>query len=188
MTKTRGIGLFDPDDDEGWLHPDEQMDYIDNITKNMDILYKFLNIDGELQLSEIFPAPPLVLVTSYHSCILCPPNTHHLITLHRCETIQKVHVLTADCSWRKAYLFVAQCNACLARYYPDKIVLCGTIPGRGSQILIADAKYLRISKHSLWVDRLIALDQEESIVRHGSGWSNFSDFLNARMSGKAITF
>ncbi len=38
------------------------------------------------------------------------------------------------------------------------------------------------------MDRSIALDQEESIVHHGSGWSNFSDFLNARMSGKAITF
>ncbi len=107
---------FDLDDDEGWLHPDEQMDYVDNIIKDMDIVYEFLNIDGELPLSEIFPAPHLVLVTSYHSCILCSLNTCHLITLCHHETIQKVDVLTTDRSWRKAYLFVAQCLAC---YYPD---------------------------------------------------------------------
>ncbi|KAK0439478.1 uncharacterized protein EV420DRAFT_1733676 [Desarmillaria tabescens] len=146
------------------------MDYVDNITKNMDILYEFLNVDGELPLSEIFPMPPLVLVTPYRS------------------SIQKVDVLMANRSWRKAFLFIAQCNACLARYYPDKILLHGNVPGRGSQILVAEAKYLRISKHGLWADRSITLDQEESIVHHSSGWSNFVDFLNARMSGKAITF
>ncbi|KAJ7237135.1 hypothetical protein C8J57DRAFT_1479079 [Mycena rebaudengoi] len=41
-----------------------------------------------------------------------------------------------------------------------------------------DAAYLRVSKHGIWMDRRIALAQENAILRFHSGWFNFAEWLS----------
>jgi hypothetical protein len=80
-------------------------------------------------------------------------------------------------------LYVAYCARCHAEYYPDRITYHAdeNSPGR-IQKLEYGATYLRVSKHGIWMDRRIAVAQENAILRFHSGWSNFAEWLNDTIS------
>jgi hypothetical protein len=53
------------------------------------------------------------------------------------------------------------------------------------QNLEYDAAYLRVSKHGIWMDRRIALAQENAILRFHSGWANFAEWLSDTIGTKS---
>ncbi len=65
----------------------------------------------------------------------------------------------------------------------------GILQASGFQRLHCDTKYLCISKHGVWADRSIALDQEEAILSFHCSWSSFADWTNRRIkTGCNLTF
>ncbi|KAJ7708271.1 hypothetical protein B0H17DRAFT_1156060 [Mycena rosella] len=47
-----------------------------------------------------------------------------------------------------------------------------------------DAKFIRVSKHGVWMDRRIAIAQENAILNFRSGWSNFAQWLSDTIAEK----
>ncbi|EKM48949.1 uncharacterized protein PHACADRAFT_107890, partial [Phanerochaete carnosa HHB-10118-sp] len=134
------------------------------------------------------PEPLKVILTSPHtSCTRCPPTTRFRSLRLRTKT-QNTRVLDASFFWRKGVLLVGHCPSCGADHYPDRITYRG-VQGERLQRLEYQATYLRISKHGLWVDRRVALGQENAVREFRAGWSNFAKWISAMTrDGPAMTY
>ncbi|KAJ7148041.1 hypothetical protein C8R43DRAFT_889261 [Mycena crocata] len=146
------------------------------LCQDLERLYYFLGIDDPA--NRLFPKPHVILCTTRLHCIFCPDDGHPA-SLRRHGKPQQIRLLDSDFRWVKAWLYVSYCARCKAEYYPDRITYHRdeTTPGR-IQKLVYDATYLRVSKHGIWVDRRVALAQENAILRFHSGWANFAEWLS----------
>ncbi|KAJ7087723.1 hypothetical protein C8R43DRAFT_939301 [Mycena crocata] len=155
---------------------DVAADLHQRVCQDIEQLYHFLGIDDPS--NQLFPKPHVILCTSRQNCTRCPADIHPR-TLRRHEQPQKVRLLDANFRWVTAELYIAYCSKCDAQYHPDRITYrrSQTAPGR-LQKLEYDAQYLRVSKHGVWMDRRIALAQENAILRFHSGWANFAEWLS----------
>ncbi|KAF8189083.1 hypothetical protein K438DRAFT_1907357 [Mycena galopus ATCC 62051] len=112
----------------------------------------------------LFTAPRVVL------CIFCPPGDLNIVpTLWRHVEPKIVWVLDERLHWVEADLVIAHCASCRADYFPDRITYkdnAGAHP------------FLRVLKHGIWVQKQIALLQENTIHRFHAGWSNFAEWAN----------
>ncbi|KAJ7245101.1 hypothetical protein C8J57DRAFT_1725416 [Mycena rebaudengoi] len=143
--------------------------------QDIEHLYRLMGIDGNSP--PLFPKPHRILCTSRLHCSVCPPDDTK--TLRRHGKSQHVRLLDSEFRWVKAELFVAYCPKCKAEYYPDRVTFHIDEVTRGRvQKLEYDAAYLRVSKHGIWMDRRIALAQENAILRFHSGWFNFAEWLS----------
>jgi hypothetical protein len=79
--------------------------------------------------------------------------------------------------WIEAELLIAHCASCRADYFPDHITYRDLQNARRERLELSP-DYLRVSKHGVWVDKQIALLQENSLDRFHAGWSNFADWVN----------
>lgn len=92
-------------------------------------------------------------------------------------------MLNKHFNWVEADLLIAHCVSCASDYFPDKITY--TLAGHGrQQRLENDAQFLRVSKHGIWMDRSIAIAQENALLRFRAGWSNFADWLSDTIGKK----
>ncbi|THU76312.1 hypothetical protein K435DRAFT_813519 [Dendrothele bispora CBS 962.96] len=147
-------------------------------------IYDALGVgEGLTDPLSVLPKPWPLLCTARLCCIFCTQNGAQLHTLRRREKLQEIWFLDADYQWTRAHLVVAHCIACKADFYPDKIVHRDLANTR-VQMLEFDSKYIRISKHGVWVHRNLAIAQERSIVRFRAGWSNFALYLNEIIDSK----
>ncbi|KAJ7848261.1 hypothetical protein B0H14DRAFT_3673455 [Mycena olivaceomarginata] len=146
-------------------------------------LYEFLGIPGSSAgHNNFFPEPQTILVTSRLPCIFCPASDG-IYSLRRRRKMSTVRLLDSNFRWVKADLFIAYCRACDAEYYPDRITYrLPNQPRKGR--LEYGAKFLRVSKHGVWMDRRIAFTQENSILWFRSGWSNFAEWLSDTVGAK----
>jgi hypothetical protein len=123
----------------------------------------------------LFTAPRIVLCTSRLSCIFCPPGDLNIVpTLQRRVEPKIVWVLDERLHWMEADLVIALCASCRADYFPDRITYKDNAGARRQQLELSPA-FLRVSKHGVWVQRQIALLQENTIHRFHAGWSNFAE-------------
>ncbi|KAJ7773618.1 hypothetical protein DFH07DRAFT_866044 [Mycena maculata] len=158
---------FHPEREDPVLWPDEGPgdEYAEGICDDLEQLYQYLGI---LESSPILVTPRL-------SCVFCSP-ANGLHSLKRRE-MQTVRLLDSSFHWVKADLFVAFCKSCNAEYHPDRISYRHPNQPR-MQKPEYDAKFLRVSKHNVWMDRRIAITQENAVLRFRSGWSNFAEWLS----------
>ncbi|KAJ7829366.1 hypothetical protein B0H14DRAFT_3088112 [Mycena olivaceomarginata] len=111
-----------------------------------------------------------ILCTTRLDCIFCPNDGHP--PTFRCHCDPQQILLLDDCfRWVNTELYMAYCTKCTAEYYPDRITYHKT------RRLEYDATYLWVSKHGIWMDRRVALAQENAILRFHSGWANFAEWL-----------
>ncbi|KAJ6464300.1 hypothetical protein C8R47DRAFT_1237731 [Mycena vitilis] len=158
----------------------------DKVVQDLECLYHFLGIED--QSTQLFPEPHTILCTTRINCSLCPYNGYPP-TLRRHREPHRVRLLNSDFRWEQAVLYMAYCARCLAEYYPDRITFPQdqNTPGR-LQKLEYGATYLRVSKHGVWMDRRVALAQENAILRFHSGWANFAEWLSDTIgAGKRVT-
>ncbi|KAJ7261470.1 hypothetical protein C8J57DRAFT_1634439 [Mycena rebaudengoi] len=146
------------------------------VLQDLEQLYGLLGIPDES--TQLFPEPHTILSTHRIDCIFCP-NEGHPRTLRRHRKPQQVRLLNSKFHWVTAQLFVAYCGRCKAEFYPDRITFhLDETSARRVQRPEYDAAFIRVSKHGIWMDRRIALCQENAILRFHSGWSNFADWLS----------
>ncbi|KAJ7128728.1 hypothetical protein C8R44DRAFT_615596 [Mycena epipterygia] len=161
---------FPPEDDD--LGPNLSQ----RVCQDLNQLYHILGIDDSS--TELFPEPHMILCTTRLHCMFCP-NEGHAPTLRRHDKPQQVRLLDNRFRWVKAELYVAYCAKCRAEYYPDRVTYHADGSTRGRiQRLEYTPVYLRVSKHGIWMDRRVALAQENAILRFHSGWSNFAEWLS----------
>ncbi|KAK7033866.1 hypothetical protein R3P38DRAFT_2917807 [Favolaschia claudopus] len=151
--------------------------------RDLEQLYHLLGINNNS--TQLFPEPHTILCTPRLDCLFCT-NNGHPPTLRRHRDPQKIDLLDENFRWTKAILFVAYCARCQAEYYPDRITYR---PGSGAthsrlQRLECNAAFLRVSKHGIWMDRRIALAQENMVLHLHSGWSSFAEWLNATIGAE----
>lgn len=143
---------------------------------DIEQLYHLLGVDDPS--TQLFPEPYTILCTTRLHCIFCPDEGHPP-TLRRHGKPQQIRLLDSRFRWVKAELYVAYCGRCHAEYYPDRVTYHRDETSTGRiQKLEYDATYLRVSKHGIWMDRRIALSQENAILRFHSGWANFAEWLS----------
>ncbi|KAJ6469345.1 hypothetical protein C8R45DRAFT_837409 [Mycena sanguinolenta] len=142
---------------------------------DIEHLYHLLGIDNPS--TQLFPEPYNILSTARLDCIFCP-NEGHPPTLRRHRQPQQIRLLDNRFRWVEAELYVAYCARCQAEYYPDRVTYKTDTSSGRIQKLEYDAAYLRVSKHSIWMDRRIARAQENAILRFHSGWANFAEWLS----------
>ncbi|KAJ7844841.1 hypothetical protein B0H13DRAFT_2239147 [Mycena leptocephala] len=143
---------------------------------DLEKLYHLLGIDDPS--TKLFPEPHTILCTTRVNCVFCPDHGHPP-TLRRHREPQVVHLLDSRFRWVKAELYVAYCARCHADFYPDRITYHRDEASAGRiQKLEYDAAYLRVSKHGIWIDRRVAVAQENAILRFHSGWANFAEWLS----------
>ncbi|KAK6981074.1 hypothetical protein R3P38DRAFT_3234901 [Favolaschia claudopus] len=171
-------------------HPDfppEPDDLSEQLAKrlcgDLEHLYHLLGFSSEHPPSQFFPEPHTILCTTRVNCLFCP-NEGHPPTLRRHRDPQQIQLLDKSFNWVKAQLYVAYCPKCQAEYYPDRITFLGNETHGRKQRLEYDAAYLRVSKHGIWMDRRIALAQENAILRFHSGWTNFAEWLSDVVDAK----
>ncbi|KAJ7168270.1 hypothetical protein C8R43DRAFT_1158379 [Mycena crocata] len=152
------VDAFDSKHEHPYFLPDLTAGLGERLCRDLEQLYHLLGIDDPS--AQLFPAAHIILATPRWDCIFCATRDTHL---------------RSDA----ADLFVAYCPKCDAEYYPDRITYRrdSTLPGR-LQRLEHNARYLRVSKHGIWMDRRVALAQESAIVRFHSGWANFAEWLS----------
>ncbi|KAJ6521730.1 hypothetical protein B0H19DRAFT_973852 [Mycena capillaripes] len=149
---------------------------------DLENLYHLLGIDHPS--AQLFPEPHTILCTTRIDCIFCP-NEGHPPTLRRHREPLEIRLLDSRFRWVTGELYVAYCPKCQAEYYPDRITYHKSESSSGRiQKLECDAVYLRVSKHGIWMDRRIALAQENAILRFHSGWANFADWLSDTVGKK----
>ncbi|KAJ7871932.1 hypothetical protein B0H13DRAFT_2554153 [Mycena leptocephala] len=150
-------------DPDTWLDEGPGDEYAQTIYDDLEQLYQYLGI-----LESFFPEPRAILLTSR-------------LTLQRREA-KTVRLLDSNFRWVEADLFIAFCQSCDAEYHPDRITY------RQNQSRMQkpeyNAKFLRVSKHGVWMDRRIAITQENAILRFRSGWSNFAEWLSDTIGQK----
>ncbi|KAJ7278283.1 hypothetical protein C8J57DRAFT_1449056 [Mycena rebaudengoi] len=138
------------------------------VLQDLEQLYGLLGIPDES--TQLFPEPHTILSTHRIDCIFCP-NEGHPRTLRRHRKPQQVRLLNSKFHWVTAQLFVAYCGRCKAEFYPDRITFhLDETSARRVQRPEYDAAFIRVSKHGIWMDRRIALCQENAILRFHSGW------------------
>ncbi|KAJ7912590.1 hypothetical protein B0H13DRAFT_1613336 [Mycena leptocephala] len=146
------------------------------LCQDLEKLYHLLGIDDPS--TKLFPEPHTILCTTRVNCVFCPDHGHPP-TLRRHREPQVVHLLDSHFRWVKAELYVAYCARCHAEFYPDRITYHRDEASAGRiQKLEYDAAYLRVSKHGIWIDRRVAVAQENAILRFHSGWANFAEWLS----------
>ncbi|KAJ7433121.1 hypothetical protein B0H11DRAFT_1759289 [Mycena galericulata] len=151
------------------------------VCRDLEQLYHLLGIDDN-DSAPLFPEPHRIICTTRLHCTLCPSEDGSTPTLRRHGKPQQIRFLDADFRWVQAELYVAYCPRCRAEYYPDRITYQRGNNSYGRiQKLECQATYLRVSKHGIWMDRRVALAQENAILRFHSGWSNFADWLSDTM-------
>ncbi|KAJ6527931.1 hypothetical protein DFH09DRAFT_935466 [Mycena vulgaris] len=152
-------------------------DLSQRVCESLEQLYHILGIN-DIPPAELFPDPHIILCTTRINCMFCP-NEGHPPTLRRHDKPQQIRLLDSRFHWVKAALYVAYCARCHAEYYPDRITYRrdNTFIGR-IQKLEYEATYLRVSKHGIWMDRRMAIAQENAILRFHSGWANFAEWLS----------
>ncbi|KAJ7932910.1 hypothetical protein B0H13DRAFT_2227444 [Mycena leptocephala] len=176
-------GAFNPEHEHPHFPPEEDdvgIGLSHRLCQDLEQLYHFLGIDDGV--TTLFPEPHTILCTTRINCILCL-NDGHPPTLRRHREPQKIRLLDSRFRWVEGALYVAYCARCHAEYYPDRITYHAdeNSPGR-IQKLEYGATYLRVSKHGIWMDRRIAVAQENAILRFHSGWSSFAEWLNDTIS------
>ncbi|KAJ7910441.1 hypothetical protein B0H13DRAFT_2232934 [Mycena leptocephala] len=176
-------GAFNPEHEHPHFPPEEDdvgIGLSHRLCQDLEQLYHFLGIDDGV--TTLFPELHTILCTTRINCILCL-NDGHPPTLRRHREPQKIRLLDSRFRWVEGALYVAYCARCHAEYYPDRITYHAdeNSPGR-IQKLEYGATYLRVSKHGIWMDRRIAVAQENAILRFHSGWSNFAEWLNDTIS------
>ncbi|KAJ7909341.1 hypothetical protein B0H13DRAFT_1714892 [Mycena leptocephala] len=128
------------------------------------------------------PPPNPILVTSRLTCMFCP-TSDGVHSLRRRRKVSTVRLLDSNFRWVKADLFIAYCKGCDAEYHPDRVTY--RLPNQPRmQKPEYDAKFLRVSKHGIWMDHRIAITQENSVLRFRSGWSNFAEWLSDTIGEK----
>ncbi|KAJ7348439.1 hypothetical protein DFH08DRAFT_808179 [Mycena albidolilacea] len=149
---------------------------------DLEHLYHLLGIDDPS--NQLFPEAHTILCTTRLDCIFCP-NDGRPPTLRRHRDPQQILLLDDRFRWVNAELYVAYCAKCGAEYYPDRITYHENQSSSGRvQRLEYDATYLRVSKHGIWMDRRVALAQENAILRFHSGWANFAEWLSDTIGRK----
>lgn len=170
-------------DPELWLDEGPGDEYAAEICDDLEQLYRYLGIlESSSSDGRFFPEPRTILVTNRLNCIFCSP-LDGLHSLRRRRQVQSVRLLDRNFRWVEADLFTAFCQTCGAEYHPDCITY--RLPNLSRmQKPEYDAKFLRVSKHGVWMDRRIAVTQENAILRFRSGWSNFAEWLSDTIGGK----
>ncbi|KAJ7912450.1 hypothetical protein B0H13DRAFT_2232502 [Mycena leptocephala] len=176
-------GAFNPEHEHPHFPPEEDdvgIGLSHTLCQDLEQLYHFLGIDDGV--TTLFPELHTILCTTRINCILCL-NDGHPPTLRRHREPRKIRLLDSRFRWVEGALYVAYCARCHAEYYPDRITYHAdeNSPGR-IQKLEYGATYLRVSKHGIWMDRRIAVAQENAILRFHSGWSSFAEWLNDTIS------
>ncbi|KAF9018709.1 hypothetical protein BDZ89DRAFT_959836, partial [Hymenopellis radicata] len=146
------------------------------IAQDAETLYDLLGIDGSDSAGTFLPTPPIILVTRHRFCTVCPPERGS--TLRQRTKIHTVRLLDENRQWRTGNLLVGRCNVCKSDHYPDRIISAGTVHGKRTVRFDYEARYLRISKHGVWVHRYLAFEQEKAVARLKCGWANFADWMN----------
>ncbi|KAJ7658550.1 hypothetical protein B0H17DRAFT_1163241 [Mycena rosella] len=158
-------GAFHPEHQERqvWLHDGPGDKYAERMCDDLEQLYDFLGVTGSPDDTDFFPQPRPILV-------------------------QIVCLLDSNFRWVKAELFLAYCNSCHAEYHPDRITYhTPNEPATRKNRLQKpeyDAKFIRVSKHGVWMDRRIAIAQDNAILNFRSGWSNFAQWLSDTITEK----
>ncbi|KAJ6525394.1 hypothetical protein B0H19DRAFT_971314 [Mycena capillaripes] len=170
-------------DSKLWLDNGPGEEYAQTMCNDLEQLYDFLGISEQSTAhNNFFPEPRAILLTSRLSCIFCP-TSDGVRSLRRRRKVSTVRLLDSNFRWVEADLFTAYCKVCDAEYHPDRITY--RLPNQPRmQKPEYDAKFLRVSKHGVWMDRRIAIAQENSVLRFRSGWSNFADWLSDTIGDK----
>ncbi|KAJ7918117.1 hypothetical protein B0H13DRAFT_2231299 [Mycena leptocephala] len=161
-------------DPDTWLDEGPGDEYAQTICDDLEQLYQYLGIleSSSTNNDRFFPEPRAILLTS---------RLKGLHSLRRREA-KTVRLLDSNFRWVEADLFIAFCQSCDAEYHPDRITY------RQNQSRMQkpeyNAKFLRVSKHGVWMDRRIAITQENAILRFRSGWSNFAEWLSDTIGQK----
>ncbi|KAJ7481115.1 hypothetical protein B0H11DRAFT_2173387 [Mycena galericulata] len=179
------LRAFHPErqDPEAWLDEGPGDDYARSICDDLEQLYEYLGIlESSSSNGKFFPDPRPILVTHRLTCMFCP-QSEGLHSLRRRRQVQTVRLLDHNFRWVKADLFIAFCQTCDAEYHPDRITYRHPNQTR-MQKPEYDAKFLRVSKSGVWMDRRIAISQENALLRFRSGWSNFAEWLSDTIGEK----
>ncbi|TEB19736.1 hypothetical protein FA13DRAFT_1758075 [Coprinellus micaceus] len=153
-----------------------------NLLLDLDGLFELLGIDYNDTTPSVFPRPPAILVSDRLDCARCGPDSY---SLRKQEKSQKVRFLDEHFQWREADLFVSRCIKCRADYYPDCYTFPSNTENKRHQHLEIDCKFIRVSKHGVWVHRRVALAQEKAVVRFYAGWANFAEWINDTIHGNS---
>lgn len=166
----------------------QRQDLSEEITNNLEHIYDLLGVQFEephQQPTNLFPQPPLILVTRRLTCTLCPED--NLYTLRRRINLQSVQVLDSSFQWKRGILLVAHCpNShcpnCRSDFYPNRYTYM--VDNTRYQRLEYDTEYIHISKSGLWAHRSIAHAQENAINRFHSSWFSFASWINDNLTSK----
>ncbi|KAJ7847772.1 hypothetical protein B0H13DRAFT_2405521 [Mycena leptocephala] len=179
------VAAFDLEDKHPptWaLGLDRGQEFAQHISDGLAPLYTMLGLNPEdlavPSPDSLFPVSRIILCTSRLSCIFCPAGDLNIVpTLRRRVESQTVRLLDRPLNWVEAELLIAHCASCRADYFPDRITYRDRQNARRERLELSP-DYLRASKHGVWVDKQIALLQENSLHRFHARWSNFADWVN----------
>ncbi|KAJ7887744.1 hypothetical protein B0H13DRAFT_2342255 [Mycena leptocephala] len=168
------------EDSKAWLNEGPGDEYAQAVCDDLEQLYEYLGIlESSSTNGKFFTEPRPILVTPRLACIFCPQSEASTVF----GGDQTVRLLDGNFRSVEADLFIAFCQTCDAEYHPDRISYRRPNQSR-MQKPEYRAKLLRVSKHGIWMDRRIALAQENAILRFRSGWSNFADWLSDTIGEK----
>lgn len=169
---------------EQWIDQGPDKVYAKRLYQDLDYIFDFLGMGDMLtDCLDYFPPLPIILCTSQTECIICPPEDGPRV-LRRNQRSQKVILVCSNLTSTTAYLFIAHCLICCSNYYPDHITYRSE-SGNRMQKLEYGCKYLRVSKHGVWVDRKVADLQEKSVLIYQAGWANTALWMTS-VSGEAV--
>ncbi|KAG9003491.1 hypothetical protein FRB90_011180 [Tulasnella sp. 427] len=156
------------------LMPDEEdkQQFLESLRDILDLLPR-----ARRALSAGIQIKPLLL-TKRTTCIWCknPGNMPGYKPLQRRRQDIDITLITGSYRKVQARLSVGHCYTCKADYYPDRVVKKEN--GELRQFFIDDTPYLRISKSAkLWVERSIAIAQEQMILQHQT-FSGYAAWFN----------
>lgn len=151
-------GLYADEDEED--APDEE-----DLNLFLSRFLSFADRIGLGRLPNVFNlrqlAIPPVLITTYTVCIRCPTRP----VLRRYKRFRTVNLITSSYTKQTAMLAIAVCPTCRAKYFPDRVVVRQDDTLR--QFYVNETPFLRISKPAeLWVERTVAIQQAQTILRH----------------------
>lgn len=165
--------------------PQELEGLINRWHHDLDDILDFLGVQDATDIHTCLPALPNILCTKHLVCSRCGPDVNNR-SLRRITDAQSITLITADLKAKQAYLLAAHCVTCKSNYYPDRITYMGP-DGKRQQLLECKTEYLRVSKRGVWVERKLALMQEQSILQHRSGWAKCSAWVEGVSGLRELT-